>query len=294
MEAESPLLLATRRSPLALAQAQQVRARAQVLWPEREVALLEITTTGDQRRDWVLSQAGGKGLFTKELEDSLLKGSAALAVHSAKDLPTELPNGLTLAAFLPREDPRDVLIYRSECAVNSEGKPHLQKIATGSPRRRSQLLKTYPNVEWTELRGNVETRLRKIATGEADATLLAAAGLNRLGIGAYEGLVFHPLSIEESVPAPGQAAIALECRSSDVPIYQILNDSATALAVETERALLSLLGGGCHSAVAVHSTSNRLLVFTEKAGFMDLTLNGNTIGERIHELQTLARTLQMN
>lgn len=261
------------------------------LWPGHNVELLEIVTTGDQRRDWVLSQTGGKGLFTKELEESLLAGQASLAVHSAKDLPTELPFGLEVVAFLPREDPRDVLVFREQCPMDDSCRPVLKKIASGSPRRRTQLAKLYPDVEWTELRGNVETRLRKIASGEADATLLAAAGLNRLGISSYEGLVFSPLSIEQSVPAPGQAAIALECRTESAPIFARLSDEPTALAVKTERALLTLLGGGCHSSVAVHSVGSRLLVFTESSGFLETELTGQTLEERLPLLEKLAQKL---
>ncbi len=291
MDIGSPILLATRRSPLALAQARQTRDRVKALWPGHIVELVEMTTTGDQKRDWVLSQTGGKGLFTKELEECLLAGHASLAVHSAKDLPTDLPAGLSIAAFLPREDPRDVLVFRRQCPLDDSGRPVLNNIASGSPRRRAQLAKSYPNAKWSELRGNVETRLRKIASGEADATLLAAAGLNRLNIMAYEDLVFYPLPIEQSVPAPGQAAIALECRSADVPLFAKLADIPTTLSVETERKLLSLLGGGCHSAVAVHSTGNRLLVFTESGGFLETELSGQSLEERIPELERLSRKL---
>jgi len=206
---------------------------------------LAITTTGDRRIQWKLDEHGGKGLFTKELEDALLEGRADLAVHSAKDLPTELAQGLAIAGYLPRGDPRDVMVCRTEC-------DNVIHIASGSPRRREQGAKLWPKAEWTELRGNVETRLRKVAEGQADATILAAAGLARLGITEYHGLSFEPISVADMIPAAGQAAIALECRTEDLPTLAPLLDEKTALAVGIERALLAALGGGCHSAVAAY------------------------------------------
>jgi len=237
--------LATRGSPLARAQAELVRAHLAAALPGQMFETLVLTTTGDRQKDWKLSEKGGKGLFTKELEDALLEGRAFAAVHSAKDLPTELPEGLALAGFLPRADPRDVLVRRSD-------RPAPALIACGSPRRREQGSKLWPEAKWTELRGNVETRLRKIAEGEADATILAAAGLARLGIAAHPGLVFAPIAPDDMVPAAGQAAIAVECRAADLPHLSPLFDEKTALAIGFERALLAALGGGCHSASAAY------------------------------------------
>lgn len=251
----SKIILATRKSPLALKQADL----ASLVLSEKlgaEVEILPLSTTGDQRLEWSLEQEGGKGLFTKELEVALLEGKADLAVHSAKDLPTEMPDGLTLAGYLPREDPRDVLVVRTDVVSP-------KVIATGSPRRRAQLLATrWPDAKMKEIRGNVGTRLRKIAEDqEADATVLAAAGLLRLGIIDFPGLRFERLPIEEMVPAPGQAAIALQVRESDLGRFKAACDTATALAVDFERAVLATMGGGCQVAVGVHRQGDSLFIF---------------------------------
>jgi hydroxymethylbilane synthase len=254
----SPLVLATRRSPLALRQAALARdalaASPDALW--KSVEILELTTTGDRQRDWSLADQGGKGLFTRELEEAILTGRAHLAIHSAKDLPTTLPDGLVLAGFLPRADPRDVLVRRADVTTP-------RTVATGSPRRRAQAESWWPQIEWRELRGNVDTRLKKIAAGEADATFLAAAGLERLGLTAFPGLVFETLPVEKMIPAAGQGAIALECRAEDAPFFSPFLDSATARAVFLERAVLAALGGGCQNASAVHYTGTVLHVFHE-------------------------------
>lgn len=239
------LLLATRASALARAQAELVRNHLAPLLPENSFELLPLSTSGDRRLDWKLSEKGGKGLFTKELEEALLEGRAFAAVHSAKDLPTELPADLALAGFLPRGDAHDVLVRRV-------GATSVRLIASGSPRRREQGARLWPEAEWTELRGNVGTRLRKIAEGEADATILASAGLARLGITSFPGLSFEPLPLADMVPAAGQAAIAIECRIAELPIVKPLLDGNTFLAVSLERALLAALGGGCNSASAAH------------------------------------------
>lgn len=218
-----------------------------------------MTTTGDRRRSWSLEERGGKGLFTRELELALEEERADLAVHSAKDLPTELPPALALAGFLPREDPRDVLVVRAGVDVP-------RRIATGSPRRREQAALLFPEAVFGEFRGNVGTRLRKLAEGEADATLLARAGLNRLGIASWPGLVFRTLDIEASVPAAGQGAIALQCRLSQAEHYSGVGDRVTGRAVRIERAFLNGLGGGCHSALAVHFDGVRLHAFMPGKG----------------------------
>lgn len=275
----SPLVLATRRSPLALRQAELARAilldsgTAAPSAPWNRVELLELTTTGDRQRDWSLADQGGKGLFTRELEDALLVGRAHLAVHSAKDLPTTLPDGLVLAGFLPRADPRDVLVRRADVAVP-------RTIATGSPRRRAQTPYACPSwgrhLQWLELRGNVETRLQKIAAGEADATFLAAAGLDRLGLAAFPGLVFAPLPVDKMIPAAGQGAIALECRAADASLFAPFLCAATARAVFLERIILAALGGGCQTASAVHFAGGLLHVFHEshRAAFPDTPVAG--------------------
>ncbi|MBG30184.1 MAG: hydroxymethylbilane synthase [Opitutae bacterium] len=225
-----------------------------------EVGLSPMVTTGDKQASWSLEERGGKGLFTKELELAVLERRADLAVHSAKDLPTEMPDGLVLAGFLPREDPCDVLVIREDVDVP-------KVIATGSPRRRAQLSVRFPEVEWIELRGNVETRLLRIAElQEADATVLAAAGLKRLAIANFPGLRFESLPLEQNVPAAGQAAIALQCRSSESDRFLKVCHEATGRAVNLERAVLEAMGGGCHLAMGVHVQDDKLLVYHEKHG----------------------------
>mgnify|MGYP001601418678 FL=1 len=178
------ITIATRKSPLALAQTHQVAAHLQKTMGV-EIELLTMTTTGDRQTAWSLEKRGGKGLFTKELEEALLEKRADIAVHSTKDLPGEQPDGLTVAGYLPRVDPRDVLVV-------GEGIETPATVATGSPRRRLQLAMLYPDVEFSEIRGNVDTRLRKIGQDRvADATVLAAAGLSRLGIGSWPGTEFR-------------------------------------------------------------------------------------------------------
>ena len=264
-EAPKNIILATRRSALALRQTELAQEHL-----ERKVrgaftfSSLPMTTQGDQQLSWSLSKEGGKGLFTSELEKALLAGEADLAVHSAKDLPTEMPPGLALAGYLPREKAHDVLILR-------EGVTSPATVATGSPRRRAQLQKLFPEARFQEFRGNVQTRLRKIADGEAEATVMAAAGLRRLGIDSREGLTFQDLSLEQMVPAPGQGAVAIQCRQEDVGEWKSFFDPATAGAVEVERSFLGLLGGGCHSAIAAHlSEQSHLFLYSETDGFLEI------------------------
>jgi hydroxymethylbilane synthase len=274
--------LATRKSALARAQTEIVRAHLAQAIPDALCEVLLMTTTGDRQTQWTLQEHGGKGLFTKELEDALLEGRADIAVHSAKDLPTELPEGLALAGFMPREDPRDVLVRR-------EDKPNPALIASGSPRRREQGSKLWPEARWTELRGNVETRLRKIAEGEADATILAAAGLKRLGIASYPGLTFEPIGMDQMVPAAAQAAIGIECRAADVPRYAPLFDKNTAFAVSIERALLAALGGGCHSAAAAHYDGTTLRLHLPGGRIWTTPLSAATLKEALEKLPALVQ-----
>ena len=249
------VVLATRKSPLALKQAELASSALQRTIGA-EVEILPLSTTGDQRLEWSLQEEGGKGLFTKELEVALLDGRADLAVHSAKDMPTDLPQGLALAGYLPREDPRDVLVIRDEVEV-----PRV--IATGSPRRRAQILHgSWPDAEVREIRGNVGTRLRKIAEDrEADATILAAAGLRRLGIDGFDGLRFELLALETMVPAPGQAAIALQSREDEIDRFTRACDPVTAEEVDFERSVLATMGGGCQVAVGIHRKGDRVYLF---------------------------------
>lgn len=257
--------IATRKSRLALIQAKLAVDHLKQQQPHTTFTLLPLVTTGDRQIQWSLEQAGGKGLFIKELETALLDRRADLAVHSAKDLPTELAEGLTLVGCLPRADPRDVLIRRKESSEQPSS------IATSSPRRRAQARKCFPQAQWRDIRGNVETRLRKISDGYADATILAAAGLERLGITRYERLAFHPLNPQKMVPAAGQGAIALQCRSEDNTLFTPLLDHTTGHAVTIERRLLSRLQGGCQSASAAYYHTHSLMLFHEAVGFQEYT-----------------------
>jgi hydroxymethylbilane synthase len=253
------LILATRKSPLALVQAELVAARLAAAIPGTQCELLKVVTTGDQRTEWSLSRQGGKGLFTAELEQAMLRGEADAAVHSCKDLPGANPTGLVVAGYLPREDARDVLVLR-------EGVETPASIATSSPRRQLQVKRLFPAATFTEIRGNVDTRLRKIAAGQADATILAQAGLNRLGISGWPGLVFRPLSFGESVPAVGQGAIAVQCRAGDEARFAPALDAATARSVNLERAFQHALGAGCQIAFAAHVADGTLHFFHERTG----------------------------
>lgn len=255
-----PIILATRKSPLALRQAELAGGLLAERMPEASLEYLPLSTTGDEKAEWSLIATGGKGLFTKELEDALLEGRATLAIHSAKDVPTTQPDGLALAGFLPREDPRDVLILR-------EGREKPRTLATSSPRRQKQLAHRFPSVSWTEIRGNVTTRLRKIADGEADGTVLARAGLNRLGIESHEGLTFTTLQPDDMVPAPAQGAIAVQCRVVDRATFAPLLDAPTAYAATLERTLLQLWEGGCKTAFGALLYEFNLYLFHEEHGF---------------------------
>ncbi|HQY05418.1 MAG TPA: hydroxymethylbilane synthase [Lacunisphaera sp.] len=259
------IILATRKSPLALVQAEMVAARLRDAIPGAECELLKIVTTGDKQAEWSLSKQGGKGLFTAELEQALLRGEADVAVHSCKDLPGEMVAGLVVAGYLPREDVRDVLVLR-------EGVTTPATIATGSPRRQMQLKRLFPTATFTEIRGNVDTRLKKIAAGTADATILARAGLNRLGIHSWAGVTFRPLNLDESVPAVGQGAIAIQSRLGDAASFSAVLDAATARNVTVERALQAALGGGCQMAFGAHVAGDKLYFFHEKTGIRTLPL----------------------
>lgn len=259
------IILATRKSPLALVQAELAAARLMAEIPGAQCELLKVVTTGDKQAEWSLSKQGGKGLFTAELEQAMLRGEADAAVHSCKDLPGEHTPGLVVAGYLPRADVRDVLILR-------DGVKEPAKIATGSPRRQMQVRRLFPKAGFGEIRGNVDTRLKKIAAGEADATVLAAAGLQRLGIVSWPGVTFRVLNVNESVPAVGQGAIALQCRAGDEARFAPALDAATARCVNLERAFQAQLGAGCQIAFAAHATTDRLYFCHEKTGIRTLPL----------------------
>lgn len=278
----SKLILATRKSPLALAQTEQVAAHLRAALG-CETELLKIVTTGDARTEWSLEKQGGKGLFTKELEEALLRGDADVAVHSCKDLPGELPPGLVVAGYLPREDPRDVLVVR-------DGVETPALIATSSPRRRLQLAMMFPDARFTEIRGNVDTRLRKIGQDHvADATVLAAAGLRRLGIGGWQGVVFHPLGCAHMVPAVGQAAIALQTRAADAGRIAAVLDRRTSRAVTLERAFQAALGGGCQTAFAAHVAADTLWFYHHEIGLRSLPLSDEEIDAPVETARAMLK-----
>ena len=215
------------------------------------VEIVVIRTTGDVVQDRSLADAGGKGLFTKEIEEALLAGRIDLAVHSAKDLPTVLPPGLALAGFLQREDPRDAFISRK--AKSLSALPQGAVVGTASPRRQALVKRLRPDVRAVTLRGNVETRLRKLEASDVDATVLAVAGLKRLGLMSAAMAILDP---GEFLPAVGQGAIAIETRAGDAwtrALVSAINDADTATAVAAERAFLAVLDGSCRTPIGGHA-----------------------------------------
>jgi hydroxymethylbilane synthase len=248
------LRIGSRGSPLALFQARAVRDRLAEAhgWNADDISIEAIRTTGDMVQDRPLAEAGGKGLFTKEIEEALLAGRIDLAVHSAKDVPTFLPPGLVLCAYLPREDARDVFI--SAKAKSLRGLPAGAVVGTASPRRQAIVKRTRPDLNVVTLRGNVETRLRKLREGAADATILALAGLKRLEM---TDAVATIMSDEEFLPAVGQGAIVVEAREDDSRTRELLariDHADTHAALTCERAFLAVLDGSCRAPIAGHAT----------------------------------------
>ena len=246
--------IGTRGSPLALAQAYEVKQRLEASWPELagQIEVVIIDTKGDQILDRPLAEIGGKGLFTEELEAQLRDGRVDLAVHSMKDMPTELPEGLIVPCLLPREDPRDVLLSRD--GLRLAELPPGAVVGTASLRRRAQVLELRPDLEVVTFRGNVQTRIRKLQEGQADATLLALAGLNRLGLQAEATQIFE---VDEVLPAVAQGAIGVECRSDDAETLRRLaaiHCDQTAICVTAERAMLAALDGSCRTPIAGYAT----------------------------------------
>jgi hydroxymethylbilane synthase len=273
------LRVATRESPLALAQARFVAAQ---LSSYATCELVAMTTRGDQILDQPLNKVGGKGLFIKELEVAMQEGRADFAVHSLKDVPMVLPRGFTLAAMLEREDPRDAFVsarFDSLAAL-----PAGAKVGTSSLRRMVNLRRRYPTLTFVPVRGNVGTRLKKMEAGECDALILATAGLKRLGL---EARITTHLSIEDSLPAPGQAALGLECEASADDITDLLNEldhAPTAVCCSAERAVSRALGGSCDVPLAAYATVDGFEIYlrawlanesgtqfaqTEARGFVD-------------------------
>ncbi|MGH9902979.1 MAG: hydroxymethylbilane synthase [Pyrinomonadaceae bacterium] len=256
MKNRDHLVIGARGSKLALWQAEWVRARLRALRPSLDVRVEIIKTSGDVMRNVPLAVIGGKGVFTKEIEEALADGRIDLAVHSLKDLPTVLPEGLSITAVTEREDARDALVLRAGtgAAHPSIGAlPAGASVGTSSPRRTAQLKHLRPDLAVGDLRGNVDTRLRKLDAGEYDAVILASAGLIRLG---FAGRISAHVPVEEMLPAVGQGALGVETRADDAATNEIiktLDDATTRAACEAERALLRSLGGGCQVPIAAHA-----------------------------------------
>ena len=248
--------IATRKSPLALWQANYVRAQLLTHHRDLDVRLLELVSAGDKTLDVPLSVVGGKGLFLKELEQALLRGEADLAVHSMKDVTVTLPDGLDIVAICQRDDPRDVLISNRATSSDDEAIKQLPRdavVGTGSLRRQCQLRARFPHWQLRNLRGNVNTRLDKLERGEFDAIVLAAAGIKRLQL---EHRIAGYLAPELCLPAVGQGAVGIECRADDAymrVLLRPLNHDDTMVCVNAERAANERLGGGCHVPLAVYA-----------------------------------------
>lgn len=273
------LKIGTRGSALALAQAHETRARLMAAHglPEDAFEIVVISTSGDRIQDRPLSEAGGKGLFTKEIEEALLDRRIDIAVHSSKDMPTALPEGLELSAFLEREDVRDAFIGRA--ASRLADLPKGAVIGSSSLRRQALIRRLRPDIEVVMFRGNVQTRLRKLEAGEVAGTLLAYAGLRRLGL---PDIVTELLPVADFPPAPGQGAICIESRIGDAPVLDMLTpigDAATAQALACERAFLAALDGSCRTPLAGHAT-----IEGTRLAFSGMILTPD--GREVHEIET--------
>jgi hydroxymethylbilane synthase len=313
--AEKPIIICTRGSALALAQSNMIAAMCRAAFPHLRFELKTIKTTGDKLQNASMAKEGEtlpKGLFTKELEVALVEGQADIAVHSLKDLPTDLPSGLILAATPKREDVRDVLVYRSVSGQTAlRGfKPHMQlkdfpdgaTMATSSTRRKMSLLAVRPDLKIVEIRGNVPTRMQKVAErGELDATILAFAGMARLnfeinadgtisGNAVPDGLLATVLDLDEMLPCVGQGAIGIEIRAGDERIAKIceqLNDFNTFQAVAAERAFLRAMGGGCQSPVGAYAEISGSNISLRAISFRDEKV------KRAEAKQPIAKAVQL-
>ncbi|MCU0830035.1 MAG: hydroxymethylbilane synthase [Rhizobiaceae bacterium] len=276
------LTIGTRGSPLAMAQAHEVRARLSAAHgvPEDEIAIDVISVAGDRIQDRPLAEIGGKGLFTEEIEERLADGRIDIAVHSSKDMPTKLPDGLMLAAFLPREDVRDAFV--SARHGRFDALPEGAIVGTSSLRRSALIRRIRPDLEIVGFRGNVGTRLQKLKDGVAEATFLACAGLNRLG---RAEVISEALDVDRFPPAPGQGAICIEARRDDArtrTLLEPLNHQPTELALECERAFLGALDGSCRTPIAGYA-----LVSTDALLFQGMILTPD--GREHHRIAAEAR-----
>ena len=283
----TPLRIATRRSQLALWQAEHVASLLRGAHPQLVVELVPMSTKGDRVQDRALAEVGGKGLFVKELEVAMQEGRADIAVHSMKDVPSELPPGFCIAAALPRANPHDAFIslrFRRFAEL-----PRDARVGTSSPRRQAQLRHSRPDLRLELLRGNVDTRLRRLEEGGLDAILLACAGLERLGLAAR---ITEMLDLDLSVPAVGQGVIGIECREDDSrsrDLLAALHHEESFLRLEAERAFARTLGGSCHSPIAAHaSLDDGELVLR---GFVGAPDGGEVYRDRISGRPALAATL---
>jgi hydroxymethylbilane synthase len=269
---ETVLRLGTRGSPLALWQTEHVAARLQAADPALRVELLIIKTSGDKILDVPLARIGDRGLFVKEIEEALLDGRVDVAVHSLKDLPTRQPEGLRIGAVLARADARDCLV--SPGYPSLDAMPVGAVVGTSSLRRRAQLQAAFPGLRFEDVRGNLQTRLAKLDAGQYDALVLAVAGLERLGL---EARISQRLSADVSLPAVGQGALAVECRTSDVATLARLGplqDALTLAAVTAERSLLAAMEGGCQVPIGAHATTSGGTLVLDA---MVASLDGGTI-----------------
>ena len=263
------IVIATRGSKLALWQAEWIKSLLKEIDPEFDIELNKIKTTGDKILDVPLSQVGGKGLFVKEIEEAMLRGEADLAVHSMKDVPTDLPEGLHLSAITKREDPRDAFIA-GKGIKSFNDLPQGANVGTSSLRRMCQLMSKRPDLKITQLRGNVDTRLRKLADGEFDAIILATAGVKRLG---FADRITEKLPVDVSLPAIGQGAVGIECRVDNEFINGLLaklDHEETSVCVRAERAFLKKLEGGCQVPIAAYARlENGKIVISGLVGSLD-------------------------
>lgn len=249
---QQKIRIGTRGSPLALWQANWIKSELQSLHDGLAVEIITIKTSGDKIQDAPLAKIGGKGLFVKEIEEGLMRGEIDIAVHSMKDVPIELPDGLTIATITRRENPCDALI--SKDGKKLEDLPKGAKVGTGSLRRTTQLLSYRPDLQIIPMRGNVETRIKKLTTDGLDAIILATAGLYRLG---WKDKITEIIDPDILLPSVGQGAVGIEARQHDVDVLQLiigLDHETTHLELEAERAFLRVLGGGCQVPIAAHAT----------------------------------------
>lgn len=286
--------IGTRGSALALWQAEWVKSELEKRYPGMTVTLKKIKTTGDKILDVPLAKVGGKGLFVKEIEEAMMAGEIDIAVHSMKDVPTVFPEGLHLGAITKREDPRDALISRDSIKFNDLPKGAV--IGTSSLRRQAQLMNIRPDFVIHQLRGNVDTRLRKLREGQFDAIILAAAGIKRLGL-ADNVTEFIPPEI--SLPAIGQGALGIECRSDDPEINELItffNHPESRTCVIAERALLRRLEGGCQVPIACHGRimDNKLLLIGLVGSVDGKRIIKDSIDGRPEDAEMLGRTLAEN